>query len=199
MKVTDQQIDEVIAILERVRRDKGAIYELDNRLGAVEEFDGFRSSVRPAGGSRASVLDADGMPMPPLSDPTGDGVVATLDGTRRRSSVRDEVLVLNGCLAEIRGIARQADGARGRAMVPDGELLNPDSCIVHLRHGFGFEPVFRAKCCRWCYDFSAAEGVDPPYDLLDARSRGVRITERMVRDALAHQPKAKRNRRRRAG
>lgn len=200
LNVKVAQVEEAIATLERIKADLPTIYELDRRLAEVETFDGFRASVRPMEGSAGTVLDEDGYPIPPLSDPTGNGVVAMLDGTRKRSSVRDELLVLNGALSEVLGHVRQAHGAMARAMVPPGELLNPDACVVHLRHGFGFEPVYRCRSCRWCYQFSLAEGVDPPYALLDARSRGQRITERMVADALRHQPKAKsRKRGRKAG
>lgn len=200
MRITTEQCDEIIATVQRIRSDLATLYELDRRLASVEVFDGFRSSVRPMEGSAGSVLDEDGFPVPPLSDPTGDGVVAVLDGTRRRSSVREDVALLNACMAEVRGIVRQADGARARAMVPDdagSAKLNPDACQNHERHGQGFAPVYRSERCRRCYDFWLVEGVDMPLDLVVAYDRGVRVTERMVSDALRHQPRAKSKRRRR--
>lgn len=203
MRITAEQCDEIIEAVQRIRGDLGTLYELDNRLASVEVFDGFRTSVRPMEGSAGTVLDEDGFPVPPLSDPTGDGVVASLDGTRRHSSVREDVKLLNACMAEIRGIVRQADGARARAMVPDDAgraRLDPDACQNHERHGQGFMPVHRSERCRRCYDFWLAEGVDMPLPLLVAYGKGQRFTERMVADALRHQPKAKRKRRgRRAG
>lgn len=201
MRVTTEQCDEIIDVVKRIRGDLATLYELDRRLAGVEVFDGFRSSVRPMEGSAGTVLDDDGFPMPPLSDPTGDGVVTVLDGTRRRSSVREDVALLSACMAEVRGIVRQADGARGRAMAPDDggdrRKLDPDACENHERHEQGFMPVHRSSRCRRCYDFWLAEGVDMPLPLLVAYGKGQRFTERMVADALRHQPKAKSKRRKR--
>lgn len=206
MRITTEQCDEVIAVMESIKADLATIYELDSRLGAVEAYDGFRASVRPMEGSASTVLDEDGFPVPPLSDPTGDGVVSMLDGTRRRSSVREEVRLMNSCMAEIRGLARQADGARARARGPEADdegravKLDPDACENHERHAQGFMPVHRTGRCRRCYDFWLAEGVDMPLELLIAYGKGQRFTERMVADALRHQPRAKsRRKRRKAG
>jgi len=197
VKITAEQITEAIEALERLRADLPAAYDLDHRLGCVERPDGFRTSVRPMDGSRSSTDDA-GEALPPHSDPTGSTVVTLIDGTGRRSSVRDEVEMMTGCLLEIRGLARQADGARARVMLPDGTALDPEQCEVHKRHGFAFEPPFCRSRCRWCYDFWLAEGVDAPADLLQAKAEGRRISRKMVADAVRHQPKAK-SRRRRTG
>lgn len=198
MRITSEQCNEVIEIVERIREHIGTIYDLDRRLGDAERYDGFRSSLRPMEGSKATVVDEDGVPMPDLSDPVGEAVVSMLAGDRRPSTVREDVKLLNATFAEIRGLARMADGARDRAMLPDDKTLDPECCEVHKRHEFGVEPLHRSGRCRWCYDFWLAEGVDPPLPLLKARAEGRRITQQMVMDSLRHQPKAKR-RKRRAG
>ncbi len=50
-----------------------------------------------------------------------------------------------------------------------------------------FSPVHRdgSQWCRWCYDFQLEYKCDPPVVLLEARSRGQRISDRMTREALA--------------
>lgn len=197
MKITTEQIDEVVAVLDRLRRDADDCLTLGRRLSVVEHVDGFRASVRPMDGDRDS-HDEDGEPIT-LSDPVGEVVARILDGEGRRGSTTEDVRLLTSCWAELRGIARQMDGARARILAPtdEGAKVDPDCCAVHERHEMGFEPLHRSGRCRWCYDFWQAEGVDPPKPLLEARARGQRITAAMVTDALRHQPKAKSSKKRR--
>lgn len=42
------------------------------------------------------------------------------------------------------------------------------------------ESRYRGELCRWCYDFTATEKIEPPLDILDAHHRGMRITTAMV-------------------
>lgn len=61
-------------------------------------------------------------------------------------------------------------------------------CISCLRNDNHMEPVWAgryARLCRWCGEFYASEGVDPPLVLLKARHAGRRITTHMVDQALA--------------
>lgn len=44
-------------------------------------------------------------------------------------------------------------------------------------------PRERGDLCRWCDDFKRAEGTLPPAELLEARHRGMKITQTMVRQA----------------
>lgn len=63
-------------------------------------------------------------------------------------------------------------------------------CTSHERIHVA-EPVGthgREGLCRWCYEFKQSEGVLPPLELVDARSRGIKITDAVVRAALAVAP-----------
>lgn len=197
MKVTAEQCDEVIATVERIRDDLRAVYDLDRQLRHLERPDGYRSSVRPMEGSRTST-DDEGEPLPGHSDPTGSAVVTLIEG--RASGVRREINVMNGAMLEMLNLARQADGARVRALDPGKEHPAPDGCRNHAEHDLGWEPVHSSGRCRWCYDFWSVEGVDAPKALLEKRARGRRINESDVDAALAHRrSKRARKRRRKAG
>jgi hypothetical protein len=55
-------------------------------------------------------------------------------------------------------------------------------------------PKGRNGRCRWCDDFVNERGDLPPLSILDARHRGIRITEAMLRD---HTPAAARSKKKR--
>lgn len=193
MKITTEQCDEIIEVLGRVRRDLYDVYAVDRQLAAVERPDGYRTSVRPMEGSRPST-DAEGEPLPPHSDSTGSTVVALIEG--RVSGVRREINVMTGAVNEMLDLARQADGARVRALEPGKQHVAPDGCRNHAERGMGWESVHANGRCRWCYDFWSVEGVDAPKALLEKRATGRRISESDVDAALAHR-RSKRARKRR--
>lgn len=61
-------------------------------------------------------------------------------------------------------------------------------CASCVRDGGHLEPVWLgryARFCRWCGEFHAAEGIEPPLPLLKARHQGRRITTAMVVAELA--------------
>jgi hypothetical protein len=196
VRITTEQCDEVIDAIRRVRDDLGAVYAMDRQLKMLERPDGFRTSVRATGSP--SSTDDEGEILPPHSDPTGSAVVLRVYG--RSSPTRREIETMNGALNEILDLARQADGARSRALEPGKEHKAPDGCRNHLAHGLGWHPPLAKERCRWCYEFWSAEGVDAPKELLEKRDRGGRVNEADVDRALAHRrSKRARARRRRAG
>jgi hypothetical protein len=65
-------------------------------------------------------------------------------------------------------------------------------CTSCLRAGV-CAPIFRGELCRWCYDFNAVEKQRPPVALVRLHHQpGVRITQRIVNDALGRKPKKRR-------
>lgn len=195
MRITTEQCDEILAALGRVRADLQAVYDMDRQLRMLERPDGYRTSVRPEGSP--SSTDDEGEVLPPHSDPTGSAVVLRVYG--RSSPTRKEIETMNGAVTEMLTLARQADGARARALEPGKEHTPPDGCRNHLEHGMGWEPVTAKERCRWCYEFWSAEGVDAPKPLLEKRARGQRISELDVESAIPHrQSKRARKRARKA-
>lgn len=192
MRITTEQCDEIIAAMRRIRTDLYDVAALDRQLSLLERPDGYRTSVRPMEGSRPA-SDAEGEPLPPHSDSTAAAVVTLIDG--RASGVRREIDIMAGAVGEMLSLARQADGARGRALEPAKEPLTPDGCRNHGEQGMGWEPVHCQRLCRWCYDFRANEGFDAPRALLEQRARGQRISESDVERAAPHR-RSKRARRR---
>jgi hypothetical protein len=196
MRLTHDQCDEIIDVVRQVRDDLAAIGALERQLAHLERPDGWRRSVRPAESSRPAT-DADGEPLPSHVDTTGSTVVARIEG--RTTGVRREIDVLAGAVAEMLALARQADGARARALEPGKEHSAPDGCRNHEQHQMGWEPVQALGRCRWCREFFLAEGHDAPKVLLEKRARGLRVSVADVERALAHRrSKRARARRRRA-
>lgn len=197
MRITPDQCDEIIDAVERIRDDLAEVHALDENLRRAARPDGYRSSVRPMEGTRPATDDR-GNTLPNYSDPTGSTVLALMED--RTESTRGEVAVMTQALREMLKLARQADGARARVLEPVKEHAPPEGCKTHAGSGMGWEPIHAVGRCRWCYDFWAAEGVDPPASLLRARHEGRRISQAMVAAALSHpQSKRARKRRRKAG
>lgn len=196
-RITPEQIEEAAEVLERLRRDLKAVYELDKRVASGEQPDGYRTSVRPMEGS-PSATDDEGEPLPPHSDSTGQTVVRLIDGGGHTDRVRTEVRTMNDAFATLLKEAHRADGARDRALAPDKKASTaPPGCRVHEGYDLGWEPVHASERCRWCYDFQRVQGLDPPMQLLEARSKGRRISEAMVAAALAQHRHSARARKRR--
>lgn len=191
MRLTTDQCDEIIAAVQRVRSDLHDVLSMDRQLRMLERPDGFRTSVRPEG-SRSST-DDEGEVLPPHSDPTGSAVVLRVVG--RSTPTRKEITTMTEAVCEMVKLARQADGARARALEPAKERAAPAGCRNHAAHGMGWEPVCAKERCRWCYEFWSAEGQDAPKALLEKRSRGQRISEADVEFAVPHR-QSKRARRR---
>lgn len=142
--------------------------------------------------SAASVLDDHGDPMPPLSDPTGE--LAVQDDRVAdpiRYSGDTVVRGITGALGDLR-MARDALMKLSTRLEPE---LGEPGCSSHARLG-SWESIHKNGRCRWCYDFWIAQGQDPPTDLLDARSAGKRITQRMVDEAMMPKRSGKRRSRR---
>lgn len=195
MRITTEQCDEIIAAVERVRENLYDVYAMDRQLRLLERPDGYRTSVRPEGSPSSS--DDEGEVLPPHSDPTGSAVVLRVYG--RSSPTRKEIETMTGAIKEILTLARQADGARARALEPAKEHIAPAGCRNHAAYGMGWEPVTAKERCRWCYEFWSAEGADAPKALLEKRARGQRISEADVEAAIPHrQSKRARKRARRA-
>jgi hypothetical protein len=95
---------------------------------------------------------------------------------------RNAVSYLEQAVMSLAALVTQLDRIEARVVI--GATTSDDWCVVHARHGMT-EIVYRAHYCRWCYDFRLIERVDPPPELIAARAEGRRITETMVRQALA--------------
>ena len=154
--------------------------------------DGYRANTRyDTEASETAVRDEDGkaVPVPRISDPTGE-----LASSQQK--VTDPIWIHAESL--LRGIS----GALGDLRMARGALFNSTKyvdtspaepgCSSHERVG-EWIPVEDNGRCRWCYDFWLAEGQDPTPELLELRAQGKRITQAMVEQAL--RPKKKKSKR----
>lgn len=110
-----------------------------------EEARGWPSSRRGEGGP-SSVLDDEGVPMPPVADPTGEAAVSQSPAERAMETVTRHVLTAH---EELRR-ARKAVGEYYGAGREDAKPQAP-GCSNHARFGL-FAIVFRGGRCRFCYD-----------------------------------------------
>jgi hypothetical protein len=149
-------------------------------LAAAAKRDGYATSSGLQNGPSSS-----------LGDPTGDVAAAVADG------VIDDPLQY---LSET--VLRTVSGARGDLRTACNALMCSTRLVATCQGEPGcrscetigqWTPVRAAGRCRWCYDFSIAQGVDPPEDLLQARAAGKRISQWMIDQALA-KPKKRRSR-----
>lgn len=84
-------------------------------------------------------------------------------------TVRNEV---HRCLPESRSREPVAGGCRSCAKLIDskGEPF--------------FSPIHRGQWCSWCYDFQRMYKCDPPVVLVELHSRGIKISERRIKEEL---------------
>lgn len=168
------------------RNPDSPTYDTRGSLTAVELVrrarhgtrDGYpRQSMGGGSGGLAGNPVAELVTSDPMSDPI------------RRAAV-DMKRLLKGAVGDL----RVAVGTLAKAEPPSPK--STPSCRVHAGVGI-YEPAWRGDRCRWCNDFFAVEGVDPPDDLLLAKDRGERITTKMVKEALAalRAPKRRKGRR----
>jgi hypothetical protein len=121
------------------------------------------------------------------SDPTGEATVSggpgrddvARDARRARTQLDQVVIRLDGIAALTTGITRAG-----------ANLTDPtDWCTNHLRHGH-HEPrrLMNGRpagdLCRWCADFTKAQGAPPPKAIIDKRARGEQISAQDVDRAM---------------
>lgn len=153
--------------------------------------DGFRKNTLGSG-TPSTVTDENGDPMPPVNDPTGE-LVANIelytDPVRRQAA--QMISYLNKAVGDLSG----AVSSLGQASQPVPVEDNP-GCKNHQRFD-NWEPVYRSERCRFCYDWNLIHGEDAPGEILERRSRGERITSRVVEEVLGrrHNPHQGRQRR----
>lgn len=84
-----------------------------------------------------------------------------------------------------------AHGSMSRALQQSIDVNgpSPDQCVSCERiHQVA--PVYKARRCRWCYDFYRAQRVDPPTEVLHAHHSGRRIHQRLIRQHMGVQTDA---------
>lgn len=155
-------------------------------LMAAGRRDGFRGNTRP-GGQAGSVVDDEGVPMPPLSDPTGELATANIkviDPIRRHAQRALRSLV------EAEGLLRRATFEMVAAF-EESDTTAPGGnpvCACHAAAGHYQEAVRPKELperCEWCYRFRLANNdTDPTPELIRLKERGVRLTERIVSEAM---------------
>lgn len=171
------------------RRGRFTVFELIE-LSRRKHRIGYPTSSLGGGGSRPA-RDEDGEPLPNYSDPVGGAVAAELDpgGNPYRQPAAD----VDRHLRE----ARRHLGAAVTVLADLTPKPKPDrdlepGCRSCARLG-KYAPVSRGDLCRWCADFDYKHRTAPPPRILAMHHRGMRITQRMINDALA--PNARTNRR----
>lgn len=155
-------------------------------LMSTARRDGFKGSSF-GGGAPASVKDDEGVPMPPLSDPTGElasSNVKVIDPIRRHAIAALRAMVdadnhLRRASSEMVAAFEEKDLNAG-----DGK----PACVAHAAAGF-YEEAVRPEAlperCQWCYRFQLEQnGIDPTPELIKLKVRGIRLTERIVKEAM---------------
>lgn len=146
-------------------------------------------SMREGSGRRAT--DDDGELLPAVSDPVGELVIAPMDPVRR--SALDVRRGLAGALGDL----RMAVTVLGNADRPAPVTGEPE-CRSCIRIGV-YSVVHRGKSgndtalCKWCYEWNAIHGEDPPEPILRAHADGKRITTRLVKEVMGERRRGKRS------
>lgn len=158
------------------------IYEMLQLLAAAKR-DGFPARSMSDGESRTA-YDDKGEPMPLVSDPTGETVIAPASNDPMFGHMQS---VARGIACAL-GDARIARAAMIRASQFAESRPAEPGCSSCARIGSWMAVEDNGRC-RWCYDFWLAEGIEPPVELLKARGSGKRITRQMVEESMTRRPK----------
>lgn len=170
--------DEVTGAAKQAKERTPSVVYLLSLLSAARR-DGYRTNSMPSGGA-GSVLDDQGMPMPPLSDPTGE--LATADDRIIDPIRHNGDAVFRGLTGAL-GDLRMALGSLIKIAQQTQTFPGEPGCVNCAQIG-RFEEVTRGVRCRWCHDFWLAQKVDAPLELLQARADGKKITQQMIDQAL---------------
>lgn len=161
------------------------------RLLSLSARDGWRTSTRP-GGTPTSIVDDEGVPMPPMSDPTGElatEAVKVHDPIRRHAQIALRALV--DAQAHLQKAKSEMVQAFEEHDLEDGEV----GCRVHAEAGYFEEPT-RGDRCGWCYRFWLEHGdLDAPPELVRIKETKGKVSERQVKEALMAPRPRVRNRR----
>lgn len=151
------------------------------------EARGYPTSSMRAG-SPSTTVDDEGVPMPALSDPTGEAAIRPHLGNEaaRRRNQLEAALV-----ATRRQLLAAIDQARPitHPPVPSPTLTDELWCEHHARHGMteprGTEKEVgkHSRLCGWCHAFNRTHGQLPPKALLEHKAAGERITSRALSEA----------------
>lgn len=125
------------------------------------------------------LVDDDGNMRP--DDAATDLASATLLLRRMKTDIRDYRDIMQRW-----GYSTAGEHHVGERVQPgrptEGSANREQYCSHHEKYNIA-EPIGakgRGGLCGWCYSWQAAEGELPPGNLIDARSRGMRITTAMV-------------------
>lgn len=142
--------------------------------------------------SPGTVLDDQGIPMPAVSDPTGEAVIAG-DQLHTQIAARRQTIE-HHLVAARKLIVEATDGARKLTLPPidltTGTGADDLWCEHHLKHGM-CEPRGSPKDvgrhgqhCVWCHAWNREHGQLPPRRILERRAAGERITTRVIDEVL---------------
>jgi hypothetical protein len=122
------------------------------------------------------------------SDPTGNAALISDRAKRRHRDLTDRMSRLVHLVADAVAIAADfpVEPIEPATLTGPGEewcrscWKDDHYCepITVDRHGH----AYYAGLCRWCGDFNAANGFEPPTWILEARHRGERITSTQIRE-----------------
>lgn len=155
-------------------------------LAASARRDGWpRSSM--GGDGPSTTLDEEKMPMPPVSDTTGNAVVGPPVTDPIFKELRGIVMGVSDSLGKLRqSRARLVDGSQYADVQPGEPMCGSCERINE------FAEVFRSGLCRWCYAFDQQHHRSPPITLVRAHHDGRKITRQMVADAFREEAEGKR-------
>lgn len=149
----------------------------------------------PSVAGHRTVLDERGVPMPAVSDPTGEAAIGRVDLARRDAERFDKALGgLSGNLARLEAIVgRYGPPTAGSELAVDNTKAEPgcENCAqLRVAGRQRWEPVDSRRkgktdvgeqleqpmhLCVWCYDRTATWGRLPTTDELEAHHRGERV------------------------
>lgn len=191
MKIPDK-IDQAVADAMRARHalagPKGVLLFLRDAMVGQPQATGYDS---PVVGGHSTVLDERGVPMPAVSDPTGEAGVIRASGLDQ--AVNDHQAILR----HVQALASHADALdrlaskwQKRAATEkekrDTDRANDPGCELHLRHGTWRPPKVLSstvkgtlerpyRLCDWCMDVVGSLGRVPSDDELRDNIAGKRL------------------------
>lgn len=184
-------VHDVSALVNRLEKLLGTRDDRDHLTVPERLRASYNGWPAGSGDGPGSVLDEEGIPMPSVSDPTGEAAL-------RPDKARDAETLIVKQLNHAKRALDQAIAEATRWTLRDATTFDADqssagedgceSCarIRGPRTHKWWNPVYRTTLlangarlglCRWCFDWSRRTGELPPKDTLEAHRDGKRIKQ----------------------
>jgi hypothetical protein len=178
----DEAIESAMRAAGQLASSLANMHDARNGWPTGSRFDGDRST------GHTTVVDEHGIPVPAVSDPTGEAAIAPDQAANDRAGVERAIKALYLEAERVLSLVKRYQPRRALPSERQSTAANDPGCwsCRRLKASDGerrWEPTHRRTdvngkpldLCRWCYDWHRSHGVLPATAELERHHRGDRV------------------------